>query len=302
MGGTRARLGLAVALALLAACAQAADAPHTPDDSAAPGLDAPEATAASDGADGLAFEGIADSDTLDATGAAAEVTTASDGAPAETAAADGQLADSPTADTAGSVAGPTAGICFAGLPLAATSTGTVPMPSVQLSCPALQEPEWFVDQPVPPPTLQVLIGQRDAAGEWHPLADGDWVPLGTMMQGGFHLDLVPRVTVPGQTDAKILVQLDAFAATGCAVVASVTLAKAWLVQAPGPDFVYTTDPTAKTFVVFVDSATKIKASCGIWLQVVWRVRLHGTAQWGEVVRTLRTYDGSGLAGGVATSP
>lgn len=195
-----------------------------------------------------------------------------------------------------------AGICFSAMPTAATSTGAVPMPATALSCPGLDAPDWFAAAAVPPPTLQLDIGYRDATGQWLPYKDGDWVPLGTLQQGGFHLDLVPQVLLPGLTAVKQQMQAEAFAHSACQINASLQLSKAWLVQAPGPEFVYTTDPNAKTLLVFGDSASQIGKSCGIWLQVVWRVRLAGTDSWGQVVRTLRTYDASGLAQGISPNP
>ncbi len=306
--------GIAVGLALLAACTAAPEpgvkAPATQAADALPATDSAARTSgladAAPAAGGAAKADVT-ADTAPETAAAVEVAAAS---PEDaTAATDSQgppdttvNAETAQGDATAQAAGPTAGICFAGPPGAATDTGALPMPDPQWSCPQLATPEWFAGQVAPAPTLAVQIGFRDGGGSWQPLADGDWVPLATMMQGGFHLELVPLVTVAGKTEVKLQFQVDAFAVSGCAVVASTPLAKTWLVQAPGPDPIYTTDPTAKTFVVFGDSATKIKASCGIWLQVVWRLRLLGTPQWGQVVRTLRTYDGSGLAGGVPTKP
>lgn len=211
-------------------------------------------------------------------------------------------ADATDADSSAPAKGPTTGICFAALPSAATSTGAVPMPATALSCPGLDAPDWFTAAPVPAPTLQLDIGYRDATGQWLPYKNGDWVPLGTLQQGGFHLDLVPQVELAGVTAVKQQVQAEAFAHSACQVTASLQLSKAWLVQAPGPEFVYTTDPNAKTLLVFGDSASQIGKSCGIWLQVVWRVRLAGTESWGQVVRTLRTYDASGLAQGISPNP
>jgi hypothetical protein len=210
--------------------------------------------------------------------------------------------DASDADSSAPAKGPTTGICFAALPSAATSTGAVPMPATALSCPGLDAPDWFAEAPVPAPVLQLDIGYRDAANQWQPYLDGDWVPLGTLQQGGFHLDLVPQVLLPGLTAVKQQVQAEAFAHSACQVTANLALSKAWLVQAPGPEFVYTTDPNAKTLLVFGDSASQIGKSCGIWLQVVWRVRLAGTDSWGQVVRTLRTYDASGLAQGISPNP
>lgn len=329
MGPVNARWGAAAALVLLAACAQEqpepaianflavkdtwvqstadsgasadaalADAPGSFDTPVGADSDAgPDAAAGAETAADAASDVTAAADTA-ADGEGPDGTGADAAAPGDTA----SLSDAAALDAPTKPSGPMTGICFAGLPASATNTGAVPMPAPQFACPLLQAPEWFAAQPVPPPTLAVHLGYRDAIGSWHALTDGDWVPLGTMMQGGFHLDLVPQVELPGKQDVKLQVQVDAFATASCAVAASVTLTKAWLVQAAGPDGLYTTDPTAKTFVVFVDSATKIKASCGIWLQVVWRVRLLGSTQWGQVVRTLRTYDGSGLAAGVPVSP
>lgn len=215
---------------------------------------------------------------------------------------DAAKADATDADSSAPAKGPTTGICFAALPSAATFTGALPMPATALSCPGLDAPDWFAEAPVPAPTLQLDIGYRDATGQWLPYKNGDWVPLGTLQQGGFHLDLVPQVELAGVTAVKQQVQAEAFAHSDCQVTASLQLSKAWLVQAPEPEFAYTTDPNAKTLLVFGDSASQIGKSCGIWLQVVWRVRLSGTDSWGQVVRTLRTYDASGLAQGVSPNP
>jgi hypothetical protein len=228
-----------------------------------------------------------------------------DGSDAGETSADAQAAaDAET--SAGDASAPTpqltAGICFSALPAAATSTGDTAMPAPALTCPGLKAPEWFAQAPLPAPTLQLEVGYRDAANQWQPYLDGDWVPLGTLQQGGFHLDLVPQVLLPGLTAVKQQVQAEAFAHSACQVTANLALSKAWLVQAPGPEFVYTTDPNAKTLLVFGDSASQIGKSCGIWLQVVWRVRLAGTDSWGQVVRTLRTYDASGLAQGISPNP
>ena len=327
--GAKSVSSAAVAALLLVGAALSGCGRASADDATAPDASLEAATAAMDTSDSAAADGpaLADSsatvaeiapsdaaqrmpaDTPSVTDGPPTLDAASDangdGAASDASATPAEIADSvdPPSDVApAKPAGWTTGVCFAGLPATATSTGTVAMPSTELACPQLKDPEWFAPLPVPAPTLQAQVGYRDSTGSWHALADGDWVPLGTMLQGGFHLDLVPQVELPGKKDLKLQVQVDAFAAANCTVAASATLTKAWLVQAPGPEGLYTTDPTTKSFIVFVDSATKIQASCGIWLQVVWRVRLGGTSQWGQVVRTVRTYDGTGLAVGAPVSP
>jgi hypothetical protein len=192
---------------------------------------------------------------------------------------------------------PTTGVCFTALPSASTFTGTEPMPID--SCPELGTPEWFYDQPVlPPPTLAMQIGRRDPSGQWHPLQNGDWIGLETAMQGGFHLDLVPRVLLPGQTAAKLQLQTEAIGDVSCNPVANLNMAKAWLIADPAAagsgQAWYTTDNSTQAFVIFGVSVAKKHQFCGLWVTARWRLRLPGTAQWGEVVRTLRTYDATGL--------
>ncbi len=193
-------------------------------------------------------------------------------------------------------AAPTTGVCFTALPSASTFTGTEPMPIS--TCPELGTPEWFYDQPLPPPTLTLQIGRRDPGGAWHALQDGDWIGLETAMQGGFHLDLVPRVLLPGQTAAKLQLQTEAIGDVACNPVANLNMAKAWLIadtaSAGSGQPWYTTDNSTQAFVIFGVSVAKKHQFCGLWVTARWRLRLPGTSQWGEVVRTLRTYDATGL--------
>lgn len=186
----------------------------------------------------------------------------------------------------------TAGVCFADLPQPGTFTGDVPMPTAE--CPDLITPEWYLDQPVPAPTLTVVLGRRDAAGQWLPIQTGDWVALETAMQGGFHLELVPKILLPGKTEPKVLLQAEAFAAVECNPVAGLNLAKAWLVRLPGAEPWYTFETTAKPLVIFGVSVAKKAQFCGLWVKTHWRLRIPGSAQWGEAVHTLRTYDGTKL--------
>lgn len=191
---------------------------------------------------------------------------------------------------------PTTGVCFTALPTESTFTGTEPMPLN--ACPELGTPEWFYDQPLPPPTLTLQIGRRDPGGQWHALQDGDWIGLETAMQGGFHLDLVPRVLLPGQKAAKLQLQTEAIGDVACNPVANLNMAKAWLIadaaSAGSGQPWYTTDTSTQAFVIFGVSVAKKHQFCGLWVTARWRLRLPGTTQWGEVVRTLRTYDATGL--------
>lgn len=209
-----------------------------------------------------------------------------DGPPNDALSADTQAADTSTGPVL------TAGVCFSELPTPATFTGTVPMPTA--TCPELAVPEWYVDQTVPPPSLTVLLGRRDAAGQWTGLQQGDWVALETAMQGGFHLELVPKILLPGKTEPKVQLQAEAFAAADCNPVASLNLAKAWLVRLPGSEPWYIFDTAAKPLVIFGVSVAKKAQFCGLWLQVHWRLRMPGTAQWGQAIHLLRTYDGTKL--------
>ncbi len=199
--------------------------------------------------------------------------------------------DTQQADSAVTPA-PTTGICFGELPSPSTATGSVPMPTA--ACPELDTPEWYLDGPLPPPSLTLQLGRRTAAGQWLPIADGDWIGLETAMQGGFHLDLAPKVLLPGQKEPKIQLQAEAFAAAECNPVASLNLAKGWLVKEAGPEPWYSFEATAKPLVIFGVSVSKKAQFCGLWLRVHWRLRLPGSNQWGEVVRILRTYDATQL--------
>lgn len=209
---------------------------------------------------------------------------------------DSQPGNDASATDASPPAPPTTGVCFTALPSAATFTGTEPMPLN--ACPELGTPEWFYDQALPPPTLTLQIGRRDSSGQWHALEDGDWIGLETAMQGGFHLDLVPRVLLPGQTAAKLQLQTEAIGDVACNPVANLNMAKAWLIPesasvGSGQPW-YTTDNSTQALVIFGVSVAKKHQFCGLWLTARWRLRLPGTTQWGEVVRTLRTYDATGL--------
>ena len=210
----------------------------------------------------------------------------SDGVPADVWPTDAKPTDVATP------AAQTAGVCFAELPPPGTYTGAQPMPTAP--CPELGTPEWYVDQPVPAPTLTVQLGRRDGAGLWSPLQDGDWVALETALQGGFHLELIPKILLPGKTEPKVQLQAEAFAAAECNPVASLNLAKSWLVRMPGPQPWYTFEATAKPLIIFGVSVAKKAQFCGLWLKVHWRLRLLGATQWGEAVHTLRTYDGTKL--------
>ncbi len=225
---------------------------------------------------------------LDATGTAGDVTEWMD------ASADAQ-ADSGGAggDSAGDVAdaaidaGPQ--VCFHGGPPAADAwVADVPAPTAV--CSEVAPPEWFDGQAVPAPTLNLQVGWRDKAGTWHPYNNGDWVPLLTANQGGFHVELVPVVMLPGQTAAVQGLQLQSFTLFGCDQIGNAATAMSTFVQTAGPEGEYTLDPAKQVFTIFGTGIGNIDKYCGIWIHVYWRVRVKGTNQWGEAVRLLRTYN------------
>ncbi|MBI5609470.1 MAG: hypothetical protein HY902_11380 [Deltaproteobacteria bacterium] len=235
---------------------------------------------------------LADSATQasDAADATADVTEVSD------AGADALPdSDAPTgdADAAGETvdaaidAGPQ--VCFHVAPPGADAwVADVPAPAAV--CAEVAPPEWFDGQPLPPPTLDLKVGWRDAAGAWHPYNNGDWVPLLTANQGGFHVELVPVATVPGQTAAALGLQLQSFTLFGCEQIGNAATAMSTFVQTTGPEGEYTLDPAKQVFTIFGTGIGNIDKYCGIWIHVYWRVRVKGSNQWGEAVRLLRTYN------------
>ena len=156
-------------------------------------------------------------------------------------------------------------------------------------CTEVGPPEWFEGKPTPPPTLDVQLGWRDAKKVWHPYKDGDWAGLYVGTQQLFHIDVVPKVLLPGQTAAAVTVQVKTFGLIGCNTVADSQTPKASLVEATDAGPVYTLDPTKAVLTIFGVHSSKIGQYCGLWVEVYWRVRLPNTDQWGEKHLILRTY-------------
>lgn len=308
-----ARPSLALAL-VCAACAFACGCGHgsagagltTPGDASTivDQLDSGDASALADVGDSGA---VAPSDSSAAIPDAADATPVATDALADAATADAALADaasdSAAADTldatdtanpnsadAGQLSSPAT--CFYDVPPAAdANVADVPAPAAP--CADAEPPPWFAGPTVPKPTLNLQIGWRDATGTYHPYQNGDWVPMMTAMQGGFHLDLIPQVVLPGQTLAVVPLQVQSLAKFECNAIANANASQKKFIQDVGPDGLYTL-PSGSVLTIFGASVAVIQQYCGIWIHVWWRVRVPDTDQWGEVVRVLRTYDATGI--------
>jgi len=248
--------------------------------------------------DGDAAE-VADAGAIDGEVAAADAGTGpGDATPTDATAGDAG-AITPTADASGAddgaAAGPDAtdagspsdGVCFWGAPPAA-GVWVAPLPK-PAPCGEVATPAWFDGIPAPAPSLNLKVGWRDASGGWHPYQDGDWVPLEIGLQGYFHVDLAPLVELPGKSAPTEKVEVQTFGLFGCNEVATGTVPKINLIEAPNPGPWYTIQPSQKVVTMFGVSASKVAAYCGKWLEVYWRVRLPGSPAWGEVKLMLRTY-------------
>ncbi len=281
------RLAFIAAFGLVAACGSASSSKASQDLDGAVAdslpIDAPDL------ADSIQDLSVAASDAA----ALADAVTLADAATALAADATeviDTVADSPdSADSADAVVDAGPQTCFYGGPPAADAwVANVEAPAAP--CSETAPPEWFDGQPLPKPTLDLKVGWRDAAGLWHPYNNGDWVPLLTAQQGGFHVELVPVVILPGQTAATTPLQVQSFTLAGCNSIGVAPTNNSIFVQTTGPDGEYTLDPAKQVLTVFGVTIASIDKYCGIWVHVYWRVRIKDTNQWGEAVRLLRTYN------------
>jgi len=190
------------------------------------------------------------------------------------------------------------GFCFYGaLPAVPASTSDSPMPAkCKLPLPVFSEKTMDF-----PPTLEIEMGNYDANFAWHPIKDGDWLP----MWGSQTINTIPaqmmtfpnyRLKLPGQDTAKVMIQAQATGWIECVNVAGDAMPTPWLVQtAQNEMYTNVSADHPALFLFFLNLLSKSNSwkNCGQWLQIRVAVRDYKNPlqqQWGEVVRMVRLYD------------
>lgn len=184
-------------------------------------------------------------------------------------------------------------LCFDALPAETAAVVDVPPPDgagCDLKSPMVA---WQV---AGPPTLAVEVGVGDAAGQFHPYLDGQWVPLAHGAQCGFHVWAAFRVTLPGSATAKQEVDAKGRAYSACGQVASSFENDASVHADPGAAGTVTNASALKPglTVAFIDKS--IQPLCGQWVRVVVEVRDPKSTAWGRGERLVRLYDGPPFPG------
>ena len=152
-----------------------------------------------------------------------------------------------------------AGTCFHGAPPVGDAF-VAPLPA-QPSCPDVP-PDFFDDAAIPPPTLQVEIGQLDEVTHaFTPYAEGGFAPVVHGAQGGIHVWAALRVHDPDLTTCSRRVSAQIRGYRQCFYVGNAAERTPPLVQvAPG---VYETPPGFQApAVVFKYLATDSGELCG----------------------------------------
>ena len=179
-------------------------------------------------------------------------------------------------------------LCFDAPPADTAVVADVPAPDgagCDLKSPMLS---WDVGGP---PSLVVEVGVADAAGQFQPYQDGQWVPLSHGAQCGFHVWAAFRVTLPGGGTAKQEVDAKGRAYAACGLVGS-SFENAASVHADSAVAGAVTNASALKpglTVAFVDKS--IAPFCGHWVHVAVEVRDPTSNAWGRGERLLRLYDG-----------
>ena len=201
-------------------------------------------------------------------------------------AGDAALADSTEDD-----AGPQT--CFVNAPPGPdASVADVPQPD--FSACTLGPPSFFkAGETIAKPSLKVELGTHDpTTGAFVPYVDDQWLPMVHGPQGGFHVFLATRVTLPGVSEAFVKLQGESLGYAGCKPAA---IGKQPVMYA-NPDttvanaYTTATKTSAGTLVIFPVPSGLSHLYCGIWLELVVRVRQFGSDAWGESNLTVRLYD------------
>lgn len=179
------------------------------------------------------------------------------------------------------------GTCFQGAPPAADAF-VAPLPT-QPSCPDVP-PDLFDDAAIPPPTLQVEIGQLDELTHtFSPYQEGGFAPIVHGAQGGIHVWAALRVHDADLTSCAVRVAAQIRGYRQCFYVGNAAERTPPLVQtAPG---VYETPSGFQApAVVFKYVATDSGELCGQVAELRAQVRIPDSNRWGEGRVRLRLYD------------
>ncbi len=204
-------------------------------------------------------------------------------------AADGGLVDSAAADSV-QVPPYDAGARPVGCPEGAdvSSSGTMPSPD---AC-DLAAPPWWPDAATPAATLQVEAGVLDPeTGVFASLHDGQWAPIHWGMRQGAGFWTALRVHLPGETAAKVRMQLYVPGLIECAVVGT-TIPVAYFDAVPGEPGVYqygSSPGLPGACILLAFSPADVNALCDNWMTVHAAVRVPDTDLWGEDVHVVRLY-------------
>ncbi len=211
---------------------------------------------------------------------------------------DGAMSDSADggpedAEASGADSGPQ--VCFHGAP-PGPNANVADVPQADFTKCKLPTPSFFgTTCVVPSPTLKVELGTHNpVTGAFVPYVDNQWLPMVHGPQGGFHVYVATRVTIPWGAgfDPVVKLQAEIQGYAGCKLAAAGKQPVLYAHAEKLKTGVYTTASTtsAGTLVVFPVSSGLSHLYCGIWLELVLRVRVFGTNKWGQATLTVRTYD------------
>ncbi len=174
-----------------------------------------------------------------------------------------------------------------------TFVGDVPMPA-GAPCDS-GAPAFFKGTPPPAKSLPIELGRVDNTGKFIPYEDGGWIAMEHGVQGGMHVWVAARVTLPGKTDPKLKIQTETLLTSGCSQAG----------YSPSP-VVYASSQPDGTYVVgsasspgiqvFVGTGTDGSAAkfCNKWYDVHVACRLMlatgGFGPWGTASVRMRSYD------------
>ena len=171
---------------------------------------------------------------------------------------------------------------------------TVPAPST--SCKNAEKPDFSAfglsDNNLPAPTLKVELGHL-VDGAFTPYKEQQFVPLVYGVQGGMHVWLAFRITIPTLKTDTASVALHSFGLDACKQVATGPVTSFYPKAVAGEPGVYVYHSKLNPGLeVRIDGAkpNDVGKFCGKWLDLRLQVLRIGTKEWGQGNVLLRTWD------------
>ncbi len=235
-----------------------------------------------------------------ATGPAATDTGAADAGPSDAgssgsdAAADTAVADTAKVDTAAADTGSTPGFDAGPRPVQCPAGATVTHPKERPSIGACEavKPSWYAKDKVPAPSLKVVAGRWDKDGKkFVPWTNGEWAPIHWGMRMGAGVWTALRVELPGETAAKVGLELDVPGHVGCKAVGKTLTKMAYFDKVDGEPgvYIYGMGSHPGACVLLAYTPPEIANFCQAWMTIWASVRIPDTEKWGQAVNTVRLY-------------